>query len=131
MFPQRVYYFHEGSAEDKKLLGNKGGHLCEMTRMKLSVPPGFVVTTEACVEYYQQHKQMSPELVAEYTKAVHELERQTGRKFPCDPMVKHGEGKAIHAASHGTMPLLLSVRSGAPVSMPGTCLINLTQLRAN
>lgn len=92
--------------------------------MKLPVPPGFVITTEACVEYFRHHKQISTELVDEYTKAVHELERQTGRSFPCDPKSKPTEGKAIHAVATGAMPLLLSVRSGAPVSMPGTWFID-------
>jgi pyruvate,orthophosphate dikinase len=88
--------------------------------MKLPVPPGFVVTTESCIEYYRQDKQMSSELVEEYTRAVHELEHQTGRKFPCDPMTTHGGGgKVVHGVAKPDMPLLLSVRSGAHVSMPG------------
>lgn len=55
---KRVYSFHEASIEDKQLLGNKGANLCEMTRLGLPVPPGAVITTEACLEYMrsQDHK---------------------------------------------------------------------------
>ena len=52
-------------------------------RMKLPVPAGFIVTTETCLEYYHNNVQMSTQLVEEYTHAVHELEKQTGRLFPC------------------------------------------------
>ena len=51
--------------------------------MKLPVPAGFIVTTETCLEYFQNHRQMSTQLVEEYTNAVHEIEKQTGRLFPC------------------------------------------------
>lgn len=63
-----IYAFSEGSADDKKLLGNKGSLLCEMTRMGLPVPPGFVVTTEACNEYFIENKVFSADLTRDIQK---------------------------------------------------------------
>lgn len=121
---KQVYEFHEGGLSDVSLLGNKGANLCEMCRLKIPVPPGFILTTEACVEYFHHLKeqrenradlkegvaQMLPaHLVDEYTKAVHDLEQRTGRTF----------GLAKDKAHAHDCPLLLAVRSGAAVSMPG------------
>ncbi len=97
-----VYLFHEGHLDDKALLGNKGANLCEMTRLGLPVPPGFVITTKACVEFFKRGSRFPENLQEEYLKALRYVETQTGQEF-CNP----------------ARPLLLSVRSGASVSMPG------------
>src|SRR3990172_3596842 len=96
-----VYSFDEGSAQMKALLGGKGAGLAEMTRIGLGVPPGFIITTEACLSYLQ--KGTYPlNLREQVTVALHNLEKLAGRKL--------GDPEA---------PLTLSVRSGAAVSMPG------------
>ncbi|MBI2170934.1 MAG: pyruvate, phosphate dikinase [Chloroflexi bacterium] len=97
-----VYLFHEGSAEMKDLLGGKGAGLSEMFQAKLPVPPGFTVTTEACNAYYRLGKEFPPGLWEQVVEGVRQIERQTGKGF----------GDARN-------PLLVSVRSGAPISMPG------------
>ncbi|NLX91970.1 MAG: pyruvate, phosphate dikinase [Firmicutes bacterium] len=97
-----VYLFREGNAGMKKLLGGKGANLAEMTRLNLPVPPGFIVTTEACNEYYAQGETLSEKLQGEIEEALAELQKQTGKVL--------GDEKN---------PLLLSVRSGAYYSMPG------------
>jgi pyruvate,orthophosphate dikinase len=99
---KRVYLFDEGGKEDRTLLGNKGANLCEMTALGLPVPPGFIISTEACKEYFDNDNELPPGLMKEITAAIGEIEDQTGRKLG-DP----------------ANPLLFSVRSGAPVSMPG------------
>jgi pyruvate,orthophosphate dikinase len=96
-----VYQFSEGSKQMKSLLGGKGANLAEMSRIGLPVPPGFIVTTEACNLYFSRNKEIWPELEWEIEENLRRLEQQTGRLF----------GR--------TRPLLLSVRSGAVVSMPG------------
>lgn len=83
------------------LLGNKGAQLCEMTRIGIPVPPGFVITTKACLDYFKAGK-IDDELKKEIKEALKDIEQRTGKKFGG---VKN--------------PLLVSVRSGAPVSMPG------------
>jgi len=96
-----VVPFHEGSADQKYLLGGKGANLAEMTRIGLPVPPGFIVTTEACRRYMAEGG--SPEgLFEQVEAALAELEEKVGRRLG-DP----------------ESPLLLSVRSGAVFSMPG------------
>jgi pyruvate, orthophosphate dikinase len=96
-----VYHFDEGSAQMLSLLGGKGAGLAEMTRIGLPVPPGFTITTEACLAYLQ--KGTYPlSLREQVTVALHNLEKFAGRKLG-DP----------------TAPLTVSVRSGAAVSMPG------------
>jgi pyruvate,orthophosphate dikinase len=100
--PKRVYTLEEGHAGLRNLLGGKGAGLAEMTRAGLPVPPGFTITTEACLAFYDQGRQMPDGLVAEIETAVRALEAQTGKVF----------GGVEN-------PLLLSVRSGARVSMPG------------
>ncbi|CUS87921.1 Pyruvate phosphate dikinase, PEP/pyruvate binding domain, partial [Candidatus Kryptonium thompsonii] len=106
MAKKYVYFFGggkaEGTAEMKKLLGGKGANLAEMTNIGLPVPPGFTITTEVC-SYYYKHNQTYPKgLEEQVKKALAKVEKLVGRKF--------GDPKN---------PLLVSVRSGAPVSMPG------------
>ncbi|MDT7543133.1 MAG: pyruvate, orthophosphate dikinase [Acidobacteriota bacterium] len=97
-----VYLFAEGDGQDKNLLGGKGAGLCEMTHAGLPVPPGLVVTTEACKEYYREDKQFPEGMWEQVVEGLKRIEEQTGRRF----------GDAQN-------PLLVSVRSGAPFSMPG------------
>ncbi len=97
-----VYLFEEGSAQMRDLLGGKGAGLAEMTRVGLPVPPGFTVTTEACVEYYRRGRQFPADLWEQVLAALRTLEEKTGKRFG-DP----------------NNPLLVSVRSGAKFSMPG------------
>ncbi len=96
-----VYRFSKGGAEMKNLLGGKGANLSEMTRIGLPVPPGFVISTEACNRYFASGRQIWPELKAQIQEELLHLETLTGRSFG------------------GEKPLLLSVRSGAVISMPG------------
>lgn len=104
MKPKRyVFSFEEGDPKDKKLLGGKGANLCAMTQRGLPVPPGFVISTEACLAYLDQKKKgLNTKLMAQIKTAMTELEEKTGRGF--------GDPKD---------PLLVSVRSGAAMSMPG------------
>ncbi len=97
-----VYAFNEGNKDMRNLLGGKGANLAEMTSMKLPVPQGFIVTTEACNEYYQNGETISREIETQIFQKLEELELATGKKFG-DP----------------EKPLLVSVRSGARTSMPG------------
>ncbi len=98
-----VYAFEEGDGKNRHLLGGKGANLCEMTRIGLRVPPGFVITTEACLAYLgSPERALPPGLMEQVRSAIGELERKTGRGFG-DP----------------SDPLLVSVRSGAAISMPG------------
>ena len=98
-----VYTFEEGDGKNKKLLGGKGANLCEMTRIGLPVPPGFVISTEACLSYLAEKKEgLQPDLMNQVREAMAYLERKTGRGF-----------------GSGERPLLVSVRSGAAMSMPG------------
>jgi pyruvate,orthophosphate dikinase len=96
-----VYSFSEGSADMRELLGGKGANLCEMTNIGLNVPPGFVITTEACL-FYVREKRFPPGLEEAMRDGIRALEEATGKGFG-DP----------------ENPLLVSVRSGAAVSMPG------------
>jgi pyruvate,orthophosphate dikinase len=97
-----VYFFDEGDGKNKKLLGGKGAGLCEMTRLRLPVPPGFTITTEVCKMYYQNNKTLPKSLWSEVKKNIAKLERKTGKKW-----------------NSNQNPLLVSVRSGAALSMPG------------
>ena len=104
-----VYFFGAGKAEgngsQKNLLGGKGANLAEMAghpKLKLPVPPGFTVSTDVCTYYYDNRRRYPPELKAQVNTAIRKTERVMKKKF-CDPK----------------NPLLLSVRSGARVSMPG------------
>ncbi len=97
-----VYLFKEGSAKQKALLGGKGANLAEMTNIGLPVPCGITITTEACTEFYKQDKSLSNEIVEQINEYIKKLEEVTGKFF----------GDIDN-------PLLVSVRSGAAVSMPG------------
>ncbi len=98
---KRVYFFEEGSKDMKDLLGGKGANLAEMKRIGLPVPEGFTIITKICLDYVKTNSW--PEgLWDEVVESMHELEKRTGKKF--------GDNEN---------PLLVSVRSGAPVSMPG------------
>ncbi|MBP1727244.1 MAG: pyruvate, phosphate dikinase, partial [Deltaproteobacteria bacterium] len=97
-----VYAFEKGDGKNKKLLGGKGANLCEMTQIGLPVPPGFVITTEACVEYLDSGNRLPPGLMDQTVVHLQELERKTGKGF-----------------GNPENPLLVSVRSGAVLSMPG------------
>jgi len=94
--------FEEGSAQMRDLLGGKGAGLAEMSRIGLPVPPGFTITTEACLEYFRQERRFPDRLMDEVREKLRVIEQRTGKKFGA---VKN--------------PLLLSVRSGAKFSMPG------------
>ncbi len=97
-----VYLFKEGSAQKKALLGGKGANLAEMTNIGLPVPCGITITTEACIEFYKQNKCLSNEIIEQINEYIKKLEEETGKLF----------GDVEN-------PLLVSVRSGAAVSMPG------------
>ena len=99
---KRVYKFEEGSASQRNLLGGKGANLAEMTNLGMPVPPGFTISTEACTDYYNDGKTINEETTKQIFFSLSWLEGVRGKKF-------------------GDMedPLLVSVRSGAPVSMPG------------
>ncbi|MBO5928048.1 MAG: pyruvate, phosphate dikinase [Clostridia bacterium] len=97
-----TYLFSEGDASMRNLLGGKGANLAEMTKIGLPVPQGFTVSTEACTKYYEDGKQISPEIQEQINDYIVKMEEVTGKKF--------GDKKN---------PLLVSVRSGARASMPG------------
>jgi pyruvate,orthophosphate dikinase len=97
-----VYLFEEGSGDNKELLGGKGAGLCEMTRAGLPVPPGLIVTTEACNAYYANDKNFPEGMWEQVIEALKKIETKVGKRF----------GDAAN-------PLLVSVRSGAAFSMPG------------
>ncbi|MEP0202703.1 MAG: pyruvate, phosphate dikinase [Halioglobus sp.] len=99
---KRVYLFTEGSKDDRELLGGKGANLCEMTNLGLPVPFGFVITTPTCREFFELGNRLPNLLEQEYRVALDIVEKKMGARFG-DP----------------ENPLLFSVRSGAPVSMPG------------
>ncbi len=97
-----VYLFEEGRGDSKELLGGKGAGLAEMTRAGLPVPPGFIVTTEACNAFYANNKQFPEGMWEQVVEGLRKLEEKTGKGF-----------------GHPDNPLLVSVRSGAAFSMPG------------
>src|SRR5215203_3343724 len=97
-----VYLFDEGPGDDKALLGGKGAGLCEMTRAGLPVPPGLVVTTEACNAFFDNDKNFPDGLWEQVKEGLKKIEEKVGKRF--------GDPKN---------PLLVSVRSGAAFSMPG------------
>lgn len=97
-----VYNFDEGNKTMRDLLGGKGANLAEMTNMGINVPYGFSVTTEACIRYYKEDKKIWDELNDEITQHIKDLEKHNGKTF-----------------GNNEDPLLVSVRSGAPISMPG------------
>ncbi|MEY7998956.1 pyruvate, phosphate dikinase [Clostridium sp. Mt-5] len=97
-----VYLFNEGNAGMRNLLGGKGANLAEMTNLGIPVPDGFTISTEACTKYYEDGKVISKSIVDEIYTALKKMEEKTGKKF-----------------GNIENPLLVSVRSGARVSMPG------------
>ncbi|MCU7853306.1 MAG: pyruvate, phosphate dikinase [Candidatus Thiodiazotropha sp. (ex Monitilora ramsayi)] len=100
---RHVFSFHKGDGKNKKLLGGKGANLCEMTQFGLNVPPGFVISTEACLDYLaSESKTLPAEIMEDVRTHMAEVEKSTGKGF----------GDAEN-------PLLVSVRSGSAMSMPG------------
>jgi len=102
MAEKLIYLFEEGSESLRALLGGKGAGLAEMTKAGLPVPPGFTITTEVCRKYLKLGKEVLKEIEPEVRKKMEILEEKTGKRF-----------------GDVNNPLLVSVRSGAPVSMPG------------
>lgn len=102
MSEKYVYHFEEAYGLGKELLGGKGAGLAEMTHIGVSIPQGFTITTEACTLYYENEKKLPSFLIEDIKKGIKEVERKTK---------KHFGGNRNH--------LLVSVRSGARVSMPG------------
>ena len=99
---KRVWLFHEGNADMRNLLGGKGANLAEMTNLGLPVPPGLTITTETCMDYINNGNKMPEGLMDEVKTALKDIEAKAGKKF-----------------GDSANPLLVSVRSGARVSMPG------------
>ena len=97
-----IYFFDEGNGKDKKLLGGKGAGLCEMTQLGLPVPSGFVITTQTCKLFFQSGNKLPDGLMADVMTSIRKLESLTGKKF-----------------GDSSNPLLVSVRSGSAISMPG------------
>jgi pyruvate, orthophosphate dikinase len=104
--PKYIYFFgggkSEGKASMKELLGGKGANLAEMSSLGLPVPAGFTITTETCAAYYELGRKYPAELAGQIDQNIKKLEGVTGKTF-----------------GRGSNPLLVSVRSGAAVSMPG------------
>lgn len=98
---KKVYLFEEGNKGMINVLGGKGGNLAEMKKIGLPIPEGIIISTDACKEYYRDGQVISEELRQEVLEQIDKLEKITGKEF------------------EGEKPLLVSVRSGAPVSMPG------------
>ena len=99
---KRIVFFDEAKGLSRKVLGGKGIGLAEMTAAGLPVPPGFIITIDVCREYYKNGRELPKGLMDEVKQAMHRLEELTGKGF-----------------GSTTNPLLVSVRSGAPISMPG------------
>ena len=97
-----VYAFEEADSKNRMLLGGKGAGLSEMTRLKLPVPPGFTITTEVCNNYYGNGKKLPKDVMPLVMKNITKMEKKTGKKW-----------------NSTKNPLLVSVRSGAAISMPG------------
>jgi len=97
-----IYAFEDANSKNRMLLGGKGAGLSEMTRLKLPVSSGFTITTEVCNNYYKNKKRLPKNLMAEVSKNISKIEKKTGKKW-----------------NSSVNPLLVSVRSGAAISMPG------------
>jgi pyruvate,orthophosphate dikinase len=115
-----IFKFHEASASDKSLLGTKAANICEMSKLQLPIPPGFIMSTATCEEFFK-HLEQQNRITKQCRKAIHFLEQQTGKIFaPTKDMMheKNNENK---------LPLLLSVRASTTFSMPGMtdCVLNL------
>ena len=97
-----IYAFEDANSKNRMLLGGKGAGLSEMTRLKLPVSSGFTITTEVCNNYYKNKKRLPKNLMVEVSKNISKIEKKTGKKW-----------------NSSVNPLLVSVRSGAAISMPG------------
>ena len=97
-----IYAFEDADSKNRMLLGGKGAGLSEMTRLKLPVPPGFTITTEVCNKYYENGKKLPKDVMPLVMKNIAKMEKKTNKKWNS---IKN--------------PLLVSVRSGAAISMPG------------
>ena len=97
-----IYAFEDANSKNRMLLGGKGAGLSEMTRLKLPVSSGFTITTEVCNNYYENKKRLPKNLMVEVSKNISKIEKKTGKKW-----------------NSSVNPLLVSVRSGAAISMPG------------
>ena len=97
-----VYAFEEADSKNRMLLGGKGAGLSEMTRLKLPVPPGFTITTQVCNQYYDNGRKLAKNVIPEVMRNIAKMEKKTGKKW-----------------NSSNDPLLVSVRSGAAISMPG------------
>ena len=97
-----IYAFEDADSKNRMLLGGKGAGLSEMTKLKLPVSSGFTITTEVCNKYYENKKHLPKDLMLEVSKNISKVEKKTGKKW-----------------NSNTNPLLVSVRSGAAISMPG------------
>lgn len=102
MAKKYIYKYTEGDGKNKMLLGGKGANLCEMTQIGLRVPPGFVISTEACLDYINANNRLPDGIMSDLREHMAWLEQETGKQFG-------GAGN----------PLLVSVRSGSAMSMPG------------
>jgi pyruvate,orthophosphate dikinase len=102
MAKKYIYKYTEGDGKNKMLLGGKGANLCEMTQIGLRVPPGFVISTEACLDYINANNRLPDGIMGDLREHMAWLEQETGKQFG-------GAGN----------PLLVSVRSGSAMSMPG------------
>jgi pyruvate,orthophosphate dikinase len=126
---KRVFAFADGSQDDYSLLGAKGSHLCEMTRLKLPIPQGFIITTETSLDYFNSAENVShgagfafaenlPEqLVSAYKAFVYDLEIQTGKKFgkaPEKPEAASAETTKQTSSNGSNLPLLLALRCDTP-----------------
>ena len=97
-----VYAFEEADSKNRMLLGGKGAGLSEMTRLKLPVPPGFTITTQVCNQYYENGRMLPKNVMPLVMKNIVKIEKKTNKKW-----------------NSTKNPLLVSVRSGAAISMPG------------
>ena len=97
-----VYAFEEADSKNRMLLGGKGAGLSEMTGLKLPVPPGFTITTQVCNQYYDNGRKLQKNVISEVMQNISKIEKKTGKKW-----------------NSTNDPLLVSVRSGAAISMPG------------
>src|SRR5438105_497575 len=125
-----VYDFAEGNKDLRDLLGGKGANLAEMSNIGLPVPPGFTITTEACMAYYREGGHMPAGLMDDVRAAVQDVEKQMGRTFGARTSVRSPSAglqpgsQPTEVTSTGSglkpaLPLLVSVRPGAKFSMPG------------
>src|ERR687889_1978477 len=97
-----IYFFDEADSKNKTLIGSKGAGLAEMTQLGLPIPPGFIISTEICAKFYEAGKRLPDGFMYEVRKAMKKLETLSKKQF-----------------GDVSNPLLVSVRSGAPISMPG------------